>query len=43
VAREFGGATELFELAWYGNRATGAPESSRFKDLAERVMAGAAR
>ena len=43
VAREFGGATELFELAWYGNRATGPPESSRFKDLADRVMDGATR
>jgi Domain of unknown function (DUF4129) len=42
VAGEFAGATELFELAWYGNRATGARESARFRELAERVMAGAA-
>jgi hypothetical protein len=43
VGRDFAGATELFELAWYGNRPTGPPESSRFRDLADRVMAGASR
>jgi Domain of unknown function (DUF4129) len=42
VAGEFAGATELFELAWYGNRATGAPESARFRALAARVLAGSA-
>jgi hypothetical protein len=43
VGHAFAGATELFELAWYGNRPTGPPESARFRDLAERVMAGASR
>jgi Domain of unknown function (DUF4129) len=43
VAREFAGATELFELAWYAGRATGQHEAERFKDLARRVQAGSSR
>lgn len=41
VAPEFGGATELFEAAWYGNRPTGEEESARFRQLADRVLVGA--
>ncbi|HUQ63724.1 MAG TPA: DUF4129 domain-containing protein [Acidimicrobiales bacterium] len=41
VAPEFGGATELFEAAWYGNRPTGEEESGRFRELAEHVLTGA--
>ena len=40
VAREFAGATDLFEAAWYGNRPTGEPEAGLFRDLAGRVLAG---
>jgi hypothetical protein len=40
VASEFAGATELFERAWYGNRATGADDAARFRDLALRVLTG---
>lgn len=39
VAPAFAGATELFELAWYGDRPTGPGESSRFQALAEKVVA----
>jgi uncharacterized protein DUF4129 len=39
TAGDFAGATELFELAWYGNRPTGPEESSRFRGLADRVLA----
>lgn len=42
AAGAFGGATELFELAWYGNRPTGAREARRFGMLAEQVAARAA-
>jgi hypothetical protein len=38
AAPEFGGATELFERAWYGNRPTGAAESEQFRDLEARVL-----
>jgi hypothetical protein len=41
VAPDFGGATELFEAAWYGNRPTGQDESARFRELADRVLVGA--
>jgi hypothetical protein len=41
VAPEFGGATELFEAAWYGNRPTGEEESGRFRELADQVLTGA--
>jgi hypothetical protein len=40
AAADFGGATELFELAWYGDRPTGPDENRRFRDLADRVGAG---
>lgn len=43
VAEPFGRATELFELAWYGNRPTGAEEAATFEDLAGRVLTGARR
>jgi Domain of unknown function (DUF4129) len=35
----FDEATELFELAWYADRATGPDESRRFRDLALGVTA----
>jgi hypothetical protein len=38
VAGDFSGATELFELAWYGQRSTGPDESARFQQLADRVL-----
>jgi hypothetical protein len=38
-AAEFGGASDLFELAWYGNRATGPEEAERFRVLADRLLA----
>jgi hypothetical protein len=38
VAAEFGGATELFERAWYGDRPTGAHENARFRELADQVV-----
>jgi hypothetical protein len=38
AAPEFGGATELFERAWYGNRPTGAAEAEQFRGLEERVL-----
>jgi Domain of unknown function (DUF4129) len=34
----FNGATELFEQAWYGNRATGAAENARFRTLTDEVL-----
>ena len=34
----FGGASELFERAWYGNRPTGPTESERFRSLADQVL-----
>jgi hypothetical protein len=40
VAADFSRATDLFELAWYGNRATGVDEARRFRALADRVLAG---
>ena len=43
AAAEFGGATELFERAWYGDRPTGAEENERFRELADRVVDGPAR
>jgi len=42
AADDFASATELFELAWYGGWRTGQPEASRFRVLAERVLARAA-
>jgi Domain of unknown function (DUF4129) len=43
AAADFGGATELFERAWYGNRPTGPDEAERLRHLAGRVLEGAAR
>ncbi len=43
VASAFAGATELFERAWYGDRATGADESRRFAELAAAVLVEAQR
>ncbi len=34
----FSAATELFELAWYADRATGADENARFQALAATVV-----
>jgi hypothetical protein len=38
VAGDFAGATELFELAWYGDRDTGPEDNARFRELADRVL-----
>ncbi len=43
AAVDFAGATELFELAWYGHRVTGADDAVRFDALAGRVLTGAGR
>jgi len=37
-AEAFTAATELFELAWYADRPTGAGENARFQALAARVI-----
>lgn len=41
AAPDFSGATELFEAAWYGGRASGPEEATRFRQLADRVLTGA--
>jgi hypothetical protein len=41
VGEPFGGATDLFERAWYGNEPTGPEEASDFRELAGRVRADA--
>lgn len=41
AAPDFNGATELFEAAWYGGRPSGPAQADRFRDLADRVLAGA--
>jgi Domain of unknown function (DUF4129) len=38
AAADFAGATELFELAWYGRADTGAREASRLRELSGRVL-----
>jgi Domain of unknown function (DUF4129) len=38
AAADFAGATELFELAWYGRAETGAREASRVRELSGRVL-----
>ena len=38
AATDFSGATELFEVAWYGRSGTGAGEAARLRDLSERVL-----
>jgi hypothetical protein len=37
-AAAFAAATDLFELAWYGNEPTGAEENRRFRAHAEQVL-----
>jgi hypothetical protein len=39
AAVAFAAATELFELAWYGDEPTGPEESTRFRSLSEQVLA----
>jgi Domain of unknown function (DUF4129) len=38
VAGDFAGATELFEVAWYGRADTGAREAAHLRDLSDRVL-----
>jgi predicted lipid-binding transport protein (Tim44 family) len=38
AAEAFGGATEVFERAWYGRRPTGAGEAASFRELAGSVL-----
>ena len=38
AATEFAGATELFEVAWYGRARTGAGEAAHLRDLSDRVL-----
>jgi hypothetical protein len=38
AAADFAGATELFEVAWYGRSATGAGEAAHLRDLSDRVL-----
>jgi hypothetical protein len=38
AAADFAGATELFELAWYGRGETGAQQASRVRELSGRVL-----
>ena len=40
-ADQFAGATELFELVWYGDQPGDAAATSRFRALAEGVLEGA--
>jgi hypothetical protein len=37
AAAPFADATDVFEWAWYGGRATGADDNARFRELAQRV------
>jgi hypothetical protein len=41
LAAPFAAATDLFELAWYGDVPTGADENVRFRAYADRVLAAA--
>jgi hypothetical protein len=38
AATDFAGATELFEVAWYGRAGTGPTEAARLRDLSDRVL-----
>jgi hypothetical protein len=38
AAPDFAGATELFEVAWYGRSPTGAREAAHLRDLSDRVL-----
>jgi Domain of unknown function (DUF4129) len=41
AATDFAGATELFEVAWYGRADTGPGEAAHLRDLSDRVLARA--
>jgi Domain of unknown function (DUF4129) len=38
AAADFAGATELFEVAWYGRSGTAAREAAHLRDLSDRVL-----
>jgi hypothetical protein len=38
AAGDFAGATELFEVAWYGPAGTGPQEAAHLRDLSDRVL-----
>jgi hypothetical protein len=38
AAGDFAGATELFEVAWYGRADTGAQQAAHLRDLSDRVL-----
>jgi hypothetical protein len=38
AAADFAGATELFEVAWYGRADTGSQEAARLRELSDRVL-----
>jgi hypothetical protein len=38
AAADFAGATELFEVAWYGRSRTGAGDAAHLRDLSDRVL-----
>jgi hypothetical protein len=38
AAGDFAGATELFEVAWYGRADTGPQEAAHLRDLSDRVL-----
>ena len=38
AAADFAGATELFEVAWYGRADTGAQQAAHLRDLSDRVL-----
>ena len=38
AATDFAGATELFEVAWYGRSSTGVGDAAHLRDLADRVL-----
>jgi hypothetical protein len=38
AATDFAGATELFEVAWYGRSSTGGGDAAHLRDLADRVL-----
>jgi Domain of unknown function (DUF4129) len=40
ASADFAGATELFELAWYGRRPAVADQAARLRDLSRRVLEG---
>jgi hypothetical protein len=40
-SKDFGGVTELFELAWYGDEPTDAETAASFRSLSERVLEAA--